>query len=76
MGVIAGMNIIITENGGMHEKTFSRHVRVRKTPNVWDSRPMRENSVTIDTDIDTDTDINKTPMVCGLTADNDNRVYW
>ena len=35
-----------------------------------------ENSVTIDTDIDTDTDINKTPMVCGLTADNDNRVYW
>ena len=34
MGVIAGMNIIITENGGMHEKTSSRHVRVRKTPNV------------------------------------------
>ena len=26
----------------MCEKTSSRRVRVRKTPNVWDSRPMRE----------------------------------
>ena len=34
MGVIAAMNIIITENGGMREKTSSRRVRVRKTPNV------------------------------------------
>ena len=32
MGVIAGMNIIITEIGGVREKTSSRRVRVRKTP--------------------------------------------